>query len=138
MTTLAPGKGRRYTRRPPAWAAYAAPKAGLKPETLEHYVKGRCEIALRFAALVEAAVVLGDRRLLDKLLAPVDAAMARLPEEPLTPELIRDVQSSDLAEDVAESAFLSDPTPEHRVAWANAVRVERASRLRLLMALEAV
>lgn len=138
MTTVAPGTSRRYTRRPPAWAALASAKVGLRPETLEHMVKGRCEIARRFAALVESAVVLGDRRLLDRLMAPVDAAMAKLPEELPTPVLICEVQAADLAEDMAESAHLLTPTPETLTAWIHTLRAQRASSLRLLIALEAV
>lgn len=95
-------------------------------------------IAERFAVLVEAAVVLNDRRLLDKLMSKVDAALARLPEEELTPALVLECQRPDLAEEAAEAAYHAEPTADTRRAWAAAVRVQRASSLRLLMALEAL
>lgn len=138
MSTLASARRVRNPRHPARWAVYAAPKVGLLPESVEALAKGRCVIAERFAALVEAAVVLGDRRLLDKLMAPVDAAMARLPQEVLTPVLIRDVQAADLAEDAAEAIYHATPTSQVRHDWIHALRAQRATSLRLLMALEAV
>lgn len=98
---------------------------------------GRLPLQARFAALVAAAIRLGDRRLLDKLMAPVDAALARLKEEPLAPDLMLAAQEADMAEELAEARFHADPSHAHRHQWAAAVRHQRAQSLRLLLALEA-
>lgn len=137
MKTLGVPRRARYQRRPARWAAYAAPRIGMEPQSAEALVHGRFPIHRRFAGLVEAAVALDDRRLLDKLMGPVDGALAGLRDEALTPALICAVQEADMAEDGAEARFLANPTPEHKRQFAAAVRHQRATSLRLLLALEA-
>lgn len=137
MTTLDPTRRRRYQRQPARWAAEAAQRLGIQPQTAEALVHGRFPLQERFAELVAAAIRLDDRRLLDKLLLPVDGALAQIPDESLTPALICEAQEADLAEDLVEARWLASRTPELRREWARAVRQQRATSLRLLLALEA-
>ena len=65
-------------------------------------------------------------------------ALSAEPEVSLTPRLLVDAQAADMAEDVAETAWLAEPTPERREslirASERALALE-ADRLRALRAM---
>lgn len=135
--TVRPDPTARHYRRPSRVAIAAAPRLGMRPGSVEQLVHGHDQIHVRLAAIIEAAAALGDAAFIDRTLAPIDAARARLAVPALTPELIHQAQSSDAAEEVAESCYLAAPSLPHLRTWLHAVERQRADSLLLSLALRA-
>lgn len=138
MKTVSPAPRETTQRRFSRWAAAAALDLGVRPPTVEARVHGAKTAQAECAAVIRRAREFGAHAIAEKVFAPVEAAYAGVEPAPLTPELILLAQEADMAEDVTESAFLADRTPEHRRAWIVALRAQRATALRLLLALEAI
>lgn len=121
--------------RPPSKVASRAARVlGLQPETVHALIHGRANVAKRFAAILEAAVSLGDDRMVCRLMAPVDAAL-QVDRPDLSPDLIRAAQEADAAEEVAETTYLANPTPEHQREWLRKLAEQRFHCHRLELAL---
>lgn len=87
------------------------------------------------AALIRVAIEAGDRALLQRVMGPIDHALARVEPLPLTPELIHADQVNDLAEDQAEAEHHLRKTPATMRAWLDRRLAARASQRTLDAAL---
>jgi hypothetical protein len=118
--------------------------ATVRPEhtaaSWDQLIRGRDHVPGRFAAILAAAVALGDTALISRLMVPVEHALTGQPVPPFTPALRHTAQVADLGEDEAESLFLSDPTPAHLRAWvlriADQMAIHRVLYLSVLAHLE--
>ena len=124
----------RQQRTPSRWALQVANGGARRPATIEARIHGDAPIQEELGRIVAALIATKDP-LLAKVLAPIEAALAGLPLEELTPELIEAAQRADAVEDVAESIHLANRTRETLRAWRQAVEAQRATSLRLHRAL---
>lgn len=140
MTTLVSRRPARTQRDAPRWARDVARDLGLRPSTVEARVHSTSHVRLQdeAALVIRRALEFGAPHIAEKIFAPIEAAFAGVAVAPLTPDLQRDVQEADLAEDIAEARYNADHSDAHRAAWIAAVRVQLATTRRLLVALEAV
>lgn len=124
------------TRTPSRVAQYVAQRTGQNPGTVEQTIHGRDPVHLAYARLLEAALVLGDERLVGHLLAPVEAvrAGASLHESPA--ELLQGDTVADASEDGPRMAFARENCAETRLALLRALRPRFTILARLIAALE--
>lgn len=94
-------------------------------------------VHVQVAMLIEAAVLMKDDVLFQRLTAPILAAIADRPIRPFSPQLVNEVQQADLAEDCAEAVFLAKQTPEARGAWLARLRQQHVLAGDLIRSLEA-
>ena len=129
-TVPPPSSCRRY-RAPARFAVLAARRLGMRPVSVEQMVHGYLPVQDRLEAILEGAIATGDVAVIEKVLRPIERAKRRLEAIQLTPDLIRRAQTADAAEDVAESACLSDRTPERVREWLLSIRSELALLLEI-------
>lgn len=124
----------RQPRTPSRWATEVARGSCRKPATLEARIHGELPIQEELGRIIAALIATRDP-LLGKVLAPIEAALAGMALEELTPALIHEVQTADLVEDQAESRYLASPTRDYLRAWRQSVEAQRTTSLRLQRAL---
>jgi hypothetical protein len=128
--TIAPAAACRHQRPAARWATQVARGTSRKPTTYEAQVHGAAPIQEELGRIIAALIATRDP-LLGKVLAPIEAALAEMPLEDLTPAVILAAQLADLAEDEAEGRYLTTPTREHLRAWRLALEAQRTESLRL-------
>jgi hypothetical protein len=139
--TLAPTREtRKYgTSRPVSHESRAihaaARRMGLQPSTVGQMVRSR-GVHIQTATLIEAAILLRDDPLFQRLTAPLLAAIDARPIREFSPQLVHEVQAADLAEDISESAFLAQRSPETRHAWLLRLRQQHVLSGDLIRSLE--
>lgn len=139
---MAPKVGRkRYSRNPAVrfrgnsvYVLAASDGRGVTANTL---AKTTPEYVGRIAHLIDAAAAKGDFEFIEHTLAPIDGARQRIVAPALTSELIQRVQATDMAEEIAETRYLTTPTKAALVAWLHAAEKQRADTLLLVLALRA-
>lgn len=125
-----PGK----QRTPSRWSLQVAAGSSRRPSTIETRVHGELPIQEEIGRIIAAMIATRDP-LLAKVMAPIEAALAGMPAEGLTPALILDTQTADLIEDQREARYLANPTRDNLRAWRQAVEAQRSTSLRLQRAL---
>ena len=113
---------RRKYGREPRVTHYLAPRLGLSPGTVGQLMRGAHRVDLRYAAIADALLVLGDLDRLDRWLAPVRQVLDRVPVEPWSADLVKRTQLMDVAEDAAEADYHAAPTRENRRRFVDGVR----------------
>jgi hypothetical protein len=78
-------------------------------------------------ALLEAAVALGDTALLERLVAPVEVALAAAPVPAFGASVVLMAQEADMSEDVAEAQYHAAPSPATLRTWLRAIDAQRAA-----------
>lgn len=116
-------------------AARVAREQGVRPGTVEQWMRGRRPVQLMCAAIVRVMVALGQRQRVGRFLAPIEAAEAGLTAPRLTPALELEAQQADVAEDLREKAFNLRPSRETALPFLRAIDTERAQQLALRQAL---
>lgn len=133
--TMRHGTRRRYSapraRVHPVYVV-AAPRTGLTAGSLH---QGTARWVARLAEVVAAAAAIPDPLFVERTLAPIDAARAGLPIPRLTPALLHQAQASDAAEEISESSYRADPTPDHLRRWLRDLERQRADSLLLILAI---
>lgn len=118
----------RHYREPSRLARYVAPQLGLKPASVEQLIHGHTPIQTRFWRLVEAALKLGDERILSTLMARGEAILAQVRAvDPVQAELAE--TDEDAAEDQLQARYRYARSPDERRAIARE-RVQGIDRLR--------
>lgn len=123
---------RTYTKRDRVAEALAK-RLLMKPESAHQVLVG--QLNFRVAEIIGAFRDANEPERLERWLGPIRAALEFVAEEPLTRALIIRAQEADAAEDVAESAYLTDPCPATQDHWIRRIREQRVAGLALDMAL---
>lgn len=110
---------------------------GLRPATVEARVHSTSHPRVQdeAALIIRRARQFGAHHIAEKIFAPIEAAFAGIEAVLWSPDLQRDVQEADLAEDIAEARYNADPSPANKAAFIAAVRVQLSTTRRLLVAL---
>ncbi len=87
--------------------------------------------------LIEAALLVQDDVLFQRLTVPLLAAIASRPIRSFSPQLVNEVQQADLAEDAAEACYNANPGEVTRRAWLARLRQQHILAGDLIRALEA-
>lgn len=119
--------------RPRIHPAYLSARADCSPQSLAAHLGTYVD---RIAHLIDAAAAIPDPAFIDRVLAPIDAARSGVAAPPLTPELIHAAQTTDAAEEIAESHYRASPTLPALRAWILALEKQRGDSLLLLLALK--
>lgn len=104
--TVEPGTRRRHYRTPSRLAQYAAPRLGMRPQSVEQLLHGHHRIQDRYQVLLQAAIATHDDQMLDVLLRPFEAVEAATIDGGENCELEADL--ADAAEDDAQARFRAD------------------------------
>lgn len=131
------GNGRRHYRSgPPVQdrvAAYAAPRLGLEASTVGQLIRGRAAVNVRCAEIIRAFRALGDEKRLVRFMSPILAAYEQREAPPFCAATFRLAQEADSREEVAETAYLSDPTDANLDRWIRALEEQQQRGDALLM-----
>jgi hypothetical protein len=129
--TLGGNQDSRHQRQAARWATVLARRTGKRPATHEAELHGREPLQGRLAGHIDAMASVGYWRGIAKIVAPIRAAVSQLPDMDMTPALFRLVQEADAAEEVAETTFLSSPSPATLRAWRLALEGQMGADLLL-------
>ena len=132
--TLDASTRHRNPRQPARWAIEASRLVGYRPMTCEKRVQ--LGVHEKVGEYVRSARLFGAPEIAVKLAKPVMDALNVGPVLPLD-EALRKAQRADALEEIAETAFLTDPSPENRKNLIDATRQQIATSWELLRSLEA-
>lgn len=132
-TSLRPSRGAANYPKRDRVAEALARRLSLLPSSARQILVG--SLNYRVAEVIGAFDDAHEVERRERWLLPIRAAFERLAEESLTRALVIRAQQADASEDVAESAYLTDPSPATRDAWIRALDQQAATNLALRMAL---
>lgn len=95
---------RRHYRKPSRLAEYAAPRLGMRPQSVEQLLHGHSRIQDRYQVLLQAALATHDDQMLDVLLRPFECVEGA----PIDGGCELEADLADAAEDEAQAHYRAD------------------------------
>lgn len=130
-TTLRPDTARRYSGKGSTVAARAAADLGLTAASAQQVLK---HLPARLATLITHALAMGRTEAAERMFAPVEAAYAMTPRVSLAAAVAAH-HEADTLEELAQHAWLVEPSEANRRKWVSALDREMAATRQLRRAL---